>query len=515
VVNFNGQAFITVALLNDALIEGAETLTVTAGGATASTVVNDTSRAAAIYSLVANSSSVNEGSTASFTLSSTGVTAGQTFTLLTTNIAAGTSVPYTLTGISAADVFGGSLSGNATVNSSGQATISVALLNDTLTEGTETLTVTAGGATASTVVNDTSRAAATYSLFANSFSVNEGSTASFTLSTNLAAGTSVPYTLTGISAADVLTTNTGVLLSGNAVVNASGQATITVTLLNDTRTEGAETLTVTAGGASASTVVNDTSRATFQTTNTLAIPPGRAISSSAANDLINGTTTTDTVLYSGSIRDYRVAKEVNGSYTVIDTVTNRNGSDVVVNVERIQFAPDLISGANRIALDLAPTQATGKAALLLGAVLPGKLALDPSKYALMGTVIDLFDQGFTLQQLSGAVLRLPIWDALTGKPAPTTTDIATYLINNIYAGSSADQISAARLNAIVQMSAETESTQGTYLASLAISVINQTQIDLSGIQATGLPYAGVVPPPVTVVGTPNPPSGAPIDPGGA
>ena len=273
---------------------------------------------------------------------------------------------------------------------------------------------------------------------------------------------------------------------------------------------------MTAGGASASTVVNDTSRAaTFQTTNTLAIPPGRAINSSAANDLINGTTTTDTVLYSGSIRDYRVAKEVNGSYTVIDTVTNRNGSDVVVNVERIQFAPDLISGANRIALDLAPTQATGKAALLLGAVLPGKLALDPSKYALMGTVIDLFDQGYSLQQLSGAVLRLPIWDALTGKPAPTTTDIATYLINNIYAGSSADQISAARLNAIVQMSAETPSTQGTYLASLAISVINQTQIDLSGIQATGLPYAGVVPPPVTVVGTPNPPSGAPIDPGGA
>ena len=293
---------------------------------------------------------------------------------------------------------------------------------------------------------------------------------------------------------------------------------------------------MTAGGASASTVVNDTSRAaTFQTTNTLAIPPGRAISSSAANDLINGTTTTDTVLYSGSIRDYRVAKEVNGSYTVIDTVTNRNGSDVVVNVERIQFAPDLISGANRIALDLAPTQATGKAALLLGAVLPGKLALDPSKYALMGTVIDLFDQGYSLQQLSGAVLRLPIWDALTGKPAPTTTDIATYLINNVYVGYNAilgvpGPKSSEMSNAIAQMSAETPSTQGTYLASLAISVINQTQIDLSGIQATGLPYAGVVPsptppsapsapitptPPVTVVGTPNPPSGAPIDPGGA
>ena len=79
-----------------------------------------------------------------------------TFTLRTTNVAAGSSIPYTLSGISAADVSSGSLSGNAVVNSSGVATISLTLLNDLLTEGAETLQVTAGGASASTVVNDTS-----------------------------------------------------------------------------------------------------------------------------------------------------------------------------------------------------------------------------------------------------------------------------------------------------------------------------------------------------------------------
>jgi hypothetical protein len=78
-----------------------------------------------------------------------------TFTLRTTNVEPGTPVGYSLSGISAADVFGGSLSGNAIVTS-GVATISVALLNDLLTENAETLTVTAGGATASMVVNDTS-----------------------------------------------------------------------------------------------------------------------------------------------------------------------------------------------------------------------------------------------------------------------------------------------------------------------------------------------------------------------
>jgi hypothetical protein len=95
------------------------------------------------YSLSASATAVNEGAVA-------------TFTLRTTNVAAGTSIGYTLSGISAADVVGSSLNGNSVVDSSGLATISVALLNDLLTENAETLTVTAGGATASMVVNDTS-----------------------------------------------------------------------------------------------------------------------------------------------------------------------------------------------------------------------------------------------------------------------------------------------------------------------------------------------------------------------
>jgi plastocyanin len=195
------------------------------------------------YSLVAGATSVNEGAVANFTLN-------------TTNVTSGTSIPYTLSGISSADVFGGALSGNAVVNSSGVATISVSLLNDLLTEGPETLTVTAGGASASTVVNDTSKAIATYRLVASATSVNEGAVANFTLNTtNVAAGTTVGYTLSGVSTADVF----GSLLSGSATVNASGIATISVTLLNDLLTEGAETLTVTAGGATASILVNDTS----------------------------------------------------------------------------------------------------------------------------------------------------------------------------------------------------------------------------------------------------------------
>jgi hypothetical protein len=343
----------------------------------------------------------------------------------------------------------------------------------------------------------------TYRLVSNQNSVNEGSTASFTLTTtNVAAGVSVPYTLTGISAADV----SGGVLSGNAAVNSSGVATISVTLLNDNLTEGAETLTVTAGGATASTVVSDTSTTitpippttpTFTTTNSISVPTSSlVVSSTAANDLITGSTATnvvDTVAYKGSIKDYKVAIGSNGNYTVIDAVSSRDGSDVVVNVERLKFLPDTSTGANRIALDLSPTQATGKAALLIGAILPGKLALDPSKYQLMGTVIDLFDQGYSLKDLSGALLRLPIWDVLTGKPNPTSADIATYLVNNVYGVTSQTAnlgADLARSLAISSMAAETPATQGTYLATLATSTASQTHIDLVGIQATGLVYLG-------------------------
>ena len=249
VVNSSGLATILVTLLNDNLTEGAETLTLTAGGASASTVVNDTPNLVATYSISNSHYSQNEGNTALFILS-------------TKNVAYGTPVPYTLSGISSADILG-DLSGIAIVNSYyGQTIIKVTLLNDNLTEGAETLTLTAGGASASIVVNDTSVSAATYSLSNNSYSVNEGSTTSFTLTTkNLASGTSVPYTLSGVSSADV---SGG--LSGTAVVNSSGVATISATLLNDNLTEGAETLTVTAVGASASTVVNDTSKQSLSST---------------------------------------------------------------------------------------------------------------------------------------------------------------------------------------------------------------------------------------------------------
>jgi len=198
----------------------------------------------------------------------------------------------------------------------------------------------------------------------------------------------------------------------------------------------------------------------------------------AGNDAINGGTGIDTAVYTGTAASYTLTQGTSSS-TIMDRTANRDGTDTLVGMERLQFSD------KNIALDLAPTQSAGQTVLLIGAVLPGKLAFDASKQALLGSVINLFDQNFTLAQLSGAILRLPIWDVLTGKAAPTNADIASYLVNNVYGGTQTAAITSAAISA---MNAETPAIQGNYLAFLAVSDANQTHINLVGVQATGLTY---------------------------
>lgn len=100
------------------------------------------------YTLIASAASVNEGSTATFNLTTVGVVPN---TLLT----------YTLSGVTAQDITGGELSGSVILDENASAVISVGLAADLTSEGTETLTVSviANGivvATASTTIADTS-----------------------------------------------------------------------------------------------------------------------------------------------------------------------------------------------------------------------------------------------------------------------------------------------------------------------------------------------------------------------
>ena len=185
----------------------------------------------------------------------------------------------------------------------------------------------------------------------------------------------------------------------------------------------------------------------------------------------------DTAIFSGKFSDYTITVNSPAKLTTKDNVAGRDGQDTFVNVERAKF-----DNAN-IAFDTSASQAAGQTALLIGAVLPGRLVYDVSKQALVGNVINLFDDGYTVRELAGAVLRLDIWDVLTGNPNPTNYDIANYLLTNISGAAPSQTTLNSAVNAL-----NTENFQGDWLASVVNSTANQNHIDLVGLQTTGLVY---------------------------
>ena len=114
-------------------------------------------------------------------------------------------------------------------------------------------------------------AVATYALSSSVASVNEGSSFVITLTTtNIANGTTIPYTITGVTTADL----DGESLTSNFTVN-NNTATATFNVTADATTEGTETflLTLNALSTSQSVTINDTSTTPIIGDPTYAIAP--------------------------------------------------------------------------------------------------------------------------------------------------------------------------------------------------------------------------------------------------
>jgi hypothetical protein len=261
VVNNNTATF-TVAIKADLLSEGPQSFDFTLTNTPSETftiLVNDTSTSATTFTLASSTASVNEGQTFIIYLTTSGPP-----------LADGTLVPYTVTGISAGDLATGSspLSGNFTIVSSGEASLQFDIASDLTTETTETFTLTLSGPGRSesinVTVNDTSLTpTSTFTLSRSASSVNEGGTVAIILSTTgVSAGTSVPYTVSGVSSADI----SGASLTGNFTTNAAGGASVVFTLAADAQTEGTETLTLSLNDRSEniSVTINDTSVVTYE-----------------------------------------------------------------------------------------------------------------------------------------------------------------------------------------------------------------------------------------------------------
>ncbi len=209
-------------------------------------------------------------------------------------------------------------------------------------------------------------------------------------------------------------------------------------------------------------------------TSLLGLSGNDVIRGGGGDDALDGGADTDSAIFAGPIKNYVITK-TNVGWRVTDS-TGVEGDDILNNVERLCF-----SDAD-VALDVSATQAAGQAALLLGAVL-GADAL-ATKKELLGAVIDLFDEGFTLQQLSGAVMRLPIWGLLAneGRASATNTQIAKYLLTTVYATPPDDPTLSSATAALSQ------GPEGNFLWNLAESVANQEHVGLTGLITTGIEF---------------------------
>jgi Ca2+-binding RTX toxin-like protein len=197
----------------------------------------------------------------------------------------------------------------------------------------------------------------------------------------------------------------------------------------------------------------------------------------AGNDSIDGKAGADSAMFSGARALYSLT--LGATTTTMAASTGTDGIDTLSSIERLQFADA------RVAIDSGVAQSAGSTALLIGAVL-GQGALTAKK-ALVGAVLDLFDQGYTLQELSGAVMRLEIWGALAngGAASASNTQIASYLLTTVN-GTTPDSTT---LNAAVTaLDSETGAAQGAFLWHLAESAANQRQVNLVGLAQSGLEF---------------------------
>ena len=227
----NAYAFQPYNSANVLTIAGDETIVAAAGAQEAT------------YALTASASSVDEGQ--SFTI-----------TLTTTGLVNGSIVPYTITGVESSDITDASLTGNFIIGTS-QILTFTATADSFFDDGNETFLLSLNeisGKTISVTINDTSKPDPTYSLASTRDSLGEGESTTITLTaTNVLTGTTIPYTITGISTADI----SGDPLTGTFTVGSDMSRTYVIAA--DGLLEGAETLEFSAAGETLSVQINDTS----------------------------------------------------------------------------------------------------------------------------------------------------------------------------------------------------------------------------------------------------------------
>ena len=246
----NNAGSFSITVKDDNVTEGTENFTVSLReGSISGTVVATSSVEVLDTSVAANygmtgPAAINEGSTGTYSITSSGV-------------ADGTTVYWTIDGATTADF--NAVSGTATITSDA-GSFGITPKADTLTEGAETYTVSlrSGSITgavlasvANVVINDTSISAPTYSLTGPTTIAEDDAANTYSVATtNVADGTVLYWTVNG-------TTADFTAVSGSFSVT-SNSGSFNLTAIADVTTEGSENYVISLRETSTSGTVVDT-----------------------------------------------------------------------------------------------------------------------------------------------------------------------------------------------------------------------------------------------------------------
>ena len=288
-----------------------------------------------VYNVSASSSSINEGTTV-------------TYTITTQYILDGTVLYWTTSGTTvAADFTDGLTSGSVTMTNN-TATVTRTLVSDITTEGAETIVFelrtgsTSGTIVASTpsgTVNDTS----VLTITPDVSSMNEGATVTWTINAiGFGTGT-LYYTNSGTTGASDFTDG---LNSGSIAITADS-GTLTKTLINDLSTEGSETIIIQIRtGSTSGTIVGTSSTVTVADTSI----SSQAYSVKFASSQSISTASSSNFVFAG---DFTIEAWVNmpttasgGPYSIYSQTDGSTGFDFRYYSNNFQISFNAGSGTN-------------------------------------------------------------------------------------------------------------------------------------------------------------------------
>ena len=193
------------------------------------------------------------------------------------------------------------------------------------------------------------------------------------------------------------------------------------------------------------------------------------------NDFVVGSGGMDTALYQGVRGQYAISRAGTGAELLYDVAdgfgAGRDGTDRVSGIERLKFAD------SSVAFDL--QGAAGMTAKLIGALFGAQFV---SNKQFVGIGISLFDTGLTYEQVAAVAAANGFFAQLAGSHSNI------HFVNQVYRNVVGVPPSSSDLNFYVGLLDSGVHTQATLAVLAAETPQVQQNIDLVGLQQSGLEY---------------------------